>query len=63
MDIVHDEVLEEIHQIQKGHYEERKHLTAEEKIKLIGERTQKFIEECGYKLVPINISSSILQKS
>ncbi|MBU1487380.1 hypothetical protein KKH56_04950 [bacterium] len=50
--VVRYEALDEIHEIQRKHYEARKHLSWEEKRKLIEEKTKKFLTSKSYVLVP-----------
>ena len=46
------EPLDEIHEIQRKHYEMRKHLGWEEKRRLIEKKTEEFLASKGYSLVP-----------
>jgi len=46
------EPLDEIHEIQRKHYEMRKHLSWEEQRGLIEKKTKDFLASKGYTLVP-----------
>ena len=46
------ESLDEIHEIQRKHYDARKHLGWEEKRGLIEKKTGDFLASKGYSLVP-----------
>ncbi|MBU1152948.1 hypothetical protein KKB84_03140 [bacterium] len=50
--VVQYEPLDEIHAIQRKHYETRKHLGWEEKRELIEKKTEEFLASKGYSLVP-----------
>ena len=58
-----DRILDDIHEIQKKHHQERKSLSPKEEVELVKKRTEEFLKKEGYILTYEKDKIPTLKKS